>query len=394
MTTGKTEDKTRNYEPSHFCGKLACLGEPWCTEWESCNFRTEVEKSVVKGTSKNETKEVKESQVQRRFTNPKSDEEVNEIRATAVPKKTKEDTEYCMRIWNAWWKERIASNETRDDASSEVDEQIIPLLQMSKEVMKHWLTLFVLEVRKQNGTEYPPNTLHHIVCGIMRYLRQNAIHVDFFQDPVFADFCQSLDAEMKRLKGSGLGSQKKQAEPLTEQNEEKLWEAGALGAHNPQALLNTMIYMNGLYFALCSGDEHRQLRHNPCQIQLVECPGERPYLEYTEDISKNHQGGLKGRNQKPKVVKQFANLENPERCFVKLFKLYRYRCPVKHHDDAFYLIPLRDPKGQCWYSNTPLGHNKFREMQWLICVSKQVFKVILLITRLEQQPQHDFIMQE
>ena len=114
--------------------------------------------------------------------------------------------------------------------------------------------------------EYPPITLHHIVCGIMRYLWHNGIHVDFFQDPVFADFCRSLDAEMKRLKGTGLGSQKKQAEPLTEQNENKLWQAGVLGAHNTQALLNTMIYMNGLYFAFHSGDEHRQLRHNPCQI--------------------------------------------------------------------------------------------------------------------------------
>lgn len=183
--------------------------------------------------------------------------------------------------------------------------------------------------------EYSPNTLHHIVCGIMRYLRQNAIHVDFFQDPVFVDFHQSFDAEMKRLKGLGLGSQRKQAEPLTEQNEEKLWQAGVLGAHNPQALLNTMIYMNGLYFALCSGDEHCQLKHNPCQIQLIECPGERPYLKYTEDISKNHQGGLKGHNHKPKVVNQFGNSENPERCFVELFKLYRYYCRVKRHDDAF-----------------------------------------------------------
>ena len=233
--------------------------------------------------------------------------------------------------------------------------------------MKHWLTLFVLEVRKQNGTEYPPNTLHHIVCGIMRYLRQNGMNIDFYQDPEFADFRQSLDAEMKRLQGSGLGSQKNQAAPLTEQNEEKLWQVGVLGAHNPQALLNTMIYMNGLYFALPSGDEHRQLRHNPCQIQLVECPNERSYLEYTEDISKNHQGGLKGHNQKPKVVKQFANLENPERCFVKLFKLYRQRCPVKRHDDAFYLTPLRDPKGQCWYSNTLLGHNKLRNTVANMC---------------------------
>ena len=69
----------------------------------------------------------------------------------------------------------------------------------------------------------------------MRYLRQNALLTIHIQDPVFADFCQSLDAEMKRVKATGLGSQKKQAEPLTEENEEKLWLTGVLGAQNPQA---------------------------------------------------------------------------------------------------------------------------------------------------------------
>ena len=63
------------------------------------------------------------------------------MRATAVPKKTKEDMEYCMCIWNAWWKERIASNETRDEVASEADKQIMALLQMNKEVMKHCLSL-------------------------------------------------------------------------------------------------------------------------------------------------------------------------------------------------------------------------------------------------------------
>ena len=56
-----------------------------------------------------------------------------------------------------------------------------------------------------------------------------------------------------------------------------------------------MIFMNGLYFALRSGDKHRQLRHEPCQIKVVEKEGRRPYLEYTEDISKNRPGGLKER---------------------------------------------------------------------------------------------------
>ena len=52
-------------------------------EWQSCNFLTEVEKPVMEGASENEKKE---TQVQYRFANPKSAEEVNEMRATAVPK--------------------------------------------------------------------------------------------------------------------------------------------------------------------------------------------------------------------------------------------------------------------------------------------------------------------
>ena len=82
----------------------------------------------------------------------------------------------------------------RDGGEADLEADI-PLIQMDKKVMKHWLTLLVLEVSKQNGTEYPPNTLHHIVCGIMRYLKQNGINIDFYQDPEFAGFRQSLNAE-------------------------------------------------------------------------------------------------------------------------------------------------------------------------------------------------------
>ena len=105
---------------------------------------------------------------------------------------------------------------------------------------------------------------------------------------------------MKRLQSKGLGSTHKQAEPITEDEEELLWEKKILGGHNPEALLRTMIFTNGLYFALRSGDEHRNLRQNPCQIQVVEKQGGRPHLRYTEDISKNRPGGLKGKKVKPK----------------------------------------------------------------------------------------------
>ena len=70
---------------------------------------------------------------------------------------------------------------------------------------------FILEVRKQDGSEYPLNTLHHLICGIMRYLRQKGrLELNFFKDTSFAEFRLSLDAEMKRLQSNGLGSKRKQ----------------------------------------------------------------------------------------------------------------------------------------------------------------------------------------
>ena len=95
------------------------------------------------------------------------------------------------------------------------------------------------------------------------------------------------------------------------EDEEVLWEQKLLGDHSPEALLNAMVYMNGLYFALRSGSEHRQLRHSPCQIQIIENPGERSYLRYTEDTSKNHPGGLKGHKQRQKVVIHHSNVDIP-----------------------------------------------------------------------------------
>ena len=72
---------------------------------------------------------------------------------------------------------------------------------------------------------------------------------------------------------------------------------GILDDTTPQCLLNTMLYMNGLYFALHGSKEHRILWHKPFQIQLIEEYEERPYLKYTEDLSRNHPGGGKS-NQK------------------------------------------------------------------------------------------------
>lgn len=155
-----------------------------------------------------------------RFAPPKSDAEIQHARQKAVPKSTQQDTRLCMKIWEEWTKHRLHTTGT----------YICPLLDMTGKDMQYRLSQFVVKVRKRDSTVYPPNTLHHIVCGLMRYLQWNGRpDIDFFKDPDFCNFRASLDAEMKRLQSQGEGSKKKQAELLTEEEEKILWDKGYLG---------------------------------------------------------------------------------------------------------------------------------------------------------------------
>ena len=299
---------------------------------------------------------------ERRFAAPKSEKDVEQARKARIPRKTQTDTKYCVEIWKTWsiYRNSVVKNE-------QVYEDITSLDSNS---LQYWMSRFVLEVRKKDGTEYPPNTLHHICCGILRHLRENGQPgIDIFKDSSFSDFRSTLDGEMKRLQSLGIGVKKRQAEPLTEEEEEKLWTTGQLGDHSPQALLDTMIFMHGIYFALRSGQEHRNLRFSPAQVEVVARPGERAFLRYTEDISKNNPGGLKGRKQKPKIGVQHENLENPTRCFVRLFRLYQSKCPPSRPKDAFYLKPLKNPTEQCWYTSRAIGHHTLDNTVSRMCKS-------------------------
>ena len=297
----------------------------------------------------------------RPFATPKTEEEIEQARLTGVPRKTQKDREYCVRLWSAW--------STHYQAAAGVT--IPPLAEIDSSELQRLLTHFILEIRKKDGSEFPPNSLHHLVCGLMRYIRHHGRpELDFFKDSEFTSFRRSQDAEMKRLQSLWIGSKCRQAEILTEEEENVLLERGLLGDASPQALLNTMVFMCGLYFALRSGQEHRQLRFQPCQIQLHKQQGGKPYLQYVEDISKNRPGGLKGRKQKPKVVKHHADTDHPERCFVRLFKLYMQKCPEGRPHDAFYVQPKHvAATDSCWFSVRPLGHNSLGKTVARLCKS-------------------------
>ena len=108
-----------------------------------------------------------------RYARPFTDEEVKCQKKNAIPENTRQDTNYCMRLFNHWRESR-----------TETTGVSIPMLsEMDCSQLSRWVQRFILEARKKDGTEFQSTTLHHIVAGLMRHLRLNGKpEIDFFKD--------------------------------------------------------------------------------------------------------------------------------------------------------------------------------------------------------------------
>ena len=288
-----------------------------------------------------------------RFAAPVSVKDVDDARRSGVPEKTQRQTTWASKVWSDWAGERVKlpyvdDEERRYELRGE-------FCGMGVDELKFWLCKFVLEVRRVDKNCYPPDSLYMICTGLQRALKfAGRAEINILGDPGFSRFRDTLDSEMKRLRATGK-YQKKKAEVIGTDEENILWEKGLLGSQSPQVLLDTLVYLIGLCFAI-RGGEHRKLRHDPSQIQLVDSySGE--CLVFTEHVSKTNQGGLLHRKKAPKKVIHHENIRNPDRCLVRLYKLYNSKCPTDRPKDAFYLKPLVNPRDDVWYQRMPVGHN-------------------------------------
>ena len=77
-----------------------------------------------------------------RFAAPKTARDILEARRQGVPKKTQQDTSYCVRVWEQW---RNYRKETCGNI-------ILALTDIIPSNLQHWLNYFVLKVRKKDGS--------------------------------------------------------------------------------------------------------------------------------------------------------------------------------------------------------------------------------------------------
>ena len=100
------------------------------------------------------------------------------------------------------------------------------------------LVRFITEVKKVDGSEFPPRTLYDIIVCVQFHLECIGLNWKIINDKSFSDVKLTLDNVMKLHTAQGYGKGVRKAQVLSTFDEDYLWSLGLLGSqgsrHNAQ----------------------------------------------------------------------------------------------------------------------------------------------------------------
>ena len=289
-----------------------------------------------------------------------TEEELSTFAKGLVPENTTRSTKWAMNNFSTWIKERNARY-----PASPVPDDI--LMCSEPEIINLHLSRFIVETRKSNGDMYPPSTLHQLLCGILRRMRELNPNCPNFLDKSdnrFKILQGTLDSYFHKLHSEGIGRKVKHAEVITTDEEDQLWESGVLNVTTPRGLQNAVFYTIGKLFCLRGGKEHRALK-------LSQLQRDSDKYVYHENVSKNRNGSFKQLHVSSKVVPVYSCPEAGQRCPVYLLDLYISKLPQEAKEqDLVYVRPLeKQPHdtSKPWYSAVPIGNHTLQQMVKKMC---------------------------
>ena len=197
-----------------------------------------------------------------------------------IPKNTDRANKWAENAFRAWIAERNKRC-THDRGREDV------LVTGTDEELCQWVSKFLVEARATKGHDYPPSTLHSLLCGLQRIVRK-VRPVDFFKDEKFGPLRNVFDNRCRQLHAKGVGTNKQHTATIADEEEEILWEKGVLGSHDPLALLRAVFYLNGKNFCLRGGEEQRSLRREQIIREPSDCEMVAVSYKYVESGSKNN----------------------------------------------------------------------------------------------------------
>ena len=231
----------------------------------------------------------------------------------------------------------------------------IPASELNK-----YLASFIINVRRQDGLEYEPDSLTNIKHSINRYLKERECTFTLF-DRDFNLFQEALKAKRVELTKQGKGNRPNASEPLSREEQEKCWEMGIFGNIDASTLQFTVWFLMTIHFGFRGRDEHRKLCWGDVQL-INETDGSESLIVSKARGSKTRDGADPTHTDRHRTTPKCVAIGG-NRCLINLYKQYRDSRPAEacKDDSPFYIqaIPINRIKtGETViYYATPMGKN-------------------------------------
>ena len=157
-----------------------------------------------------------------------SEVEVAEYRKGPVVPNTTKNTQWAVRVFSVWCTER-----NKKDSQEKCPEDVLGK-QPFTEQLNYWLSQFMLEARRADGSQYPSTTIYQLLCGLLRHARSIWKECPNFldrQNSTFVELRGTCNRLSRELRQAGIAATVKHAAVISAEEEDKLWENGAMYRH-------------------------------------------------------------------------------------------------------------------------------------------------------------------
>ncbi|CAC5366355.1 unnamed protein product [Mytilus coruscus] len=127
-----------------------------------------------------------------RFHEPKTDKEIEDMQSKKFADSTK--IKWATTLFKQW---KSTRNIRANDPNVGLSPIRVDLAEMSLDELNYSISRFICEVRKTDGTEYPPDTLYSLVICLQLYMDTLGYNHKFLSDSSFIQIKNSLDNVMK-----------------------------------------------------------------------------------------------------------------------------------------------------------------------------------------------------
>jgi len=131
---------------------------------------------------------------------------------------TKRKTKNDLTIFKVWLESVSKLREPEDISVPELDTYLARLFLSARP-------------KKKQQSEYEPDTLRSILASISRHLQEKKQN-NIIKDDAFKHCKDVLQSKMKELKSKGLGNKRQKADPITQEEIERLYQQNLLGTGN------------------------------------------------------------------------------------------------------------------------------------------------------------------